>query len=461
MHAHSYDDVVRAVRDTATYPSPVRALGNIHSVTYLTVNQGGTVVLMRNLRGVKDFRFDEHLGHQVVTVLGGTSSLEMYNWLGEKGYEAGFQAEIGDATVGSLAVSQNKDSGLFPKSEMGTTYKGIVGLKYVDHDGNIRDLNAKDHAAELAYFKCSDGLLGIVLEVTLKVYPQRLVHAEFRAYDTQWVIDNIHNLVTEDRTMWALLLADTTTVETRRYSRPDEAETPALCRMIKELKQTMFQRAEMLVPDIITKNIPFTYNCYRRNQVVSYYNPNPGEKRQDFAWYVHCFYMNASLEENEQDGDENERDGDSLTSLVFSFPSTHTRIHTGTSTPLTASRRLPATTSSFCGTLLPATTALRSLVRAFTLWSASRRSRTGGFPCKARATTSRGTCAGRKRKKGPGFLLRTHPLPLLFPPCTGFPSTWTLSTTTRTTRCGFSSSTKTRASASTMVAARPWCRRGS
>ncbi len=290
VHAHSYDDVVRAVQDTATYPSPVRALGNIHSVTYLTVNQGGTVVLMRNLRGVKDFRFDERFGHQTVTVLGGTSSLEMYQWLGEKGYEAGFQAEIGDATVGSLAVSQNKDSGLFPKSEMGTTYKGIVGLKYVDHEGNIRDLNAHDHAAELAYFKCSDGLLGIVLEVTLKVYPQRLAHMEFRAYDTQWVIDNIHNLVTEDRTIWALLLADTTTVETRRYSRPDEAETPALCRMVKELKQTMFQQATMFLPEIVTRNVPFVYNCYRRNQVVSYYNPSAGERRQDFAWYVLCMH---------------------------------------------------------------------------------------------------------------------------------------------------------------------------
>jgi len=78
VHAYTYDDIVRAVRDHATYPSPVRALGNIHTVTYLTVNQGGTVVLMRNLRGVKEFKFDERFGHQTVTVLSGTTALEKF-----------------------------------------------------------------------------------------------------------------------------------------------------------------------------------------------------------------------------------------------------------------------------------------------------------------------------------------------------------------------------------------------
>ena len=276
MHAYTYEDVARAVRDYATYPSPVRALGNIHSVTFVTVNQGGTVILMRNLRGVKEFKFDERFGHQTVTVLGGTTALEMYTWLGEKGFEAGFQAEIGDATMGSLAVSQNKDSGLFPRSEMGSTYKGIVAIKYVDHDGNVVDINAKDNAEALAWFKCSDGLLGIVLEVTFKVFPQRLVSMKFYSAPTADVIANIHNLVTEDKTTWMLLSADTTIVETRAYAAPGVEHTPAMCRLVKETKQVMFQRAQILLPEAISRNVPLYYTCYRRESVVSYYNPNPG-----------------------------------------------------------------------------------------------------------------------------------------------------------------------------------------
>lgn len=277
---------MRAVHDQATYPSPVRALGNILTVTYLTVNQGGTVVLMRNLCGVKEFKFDERFGHQTVTVLGGTSALEMYKWLGEKGFEAGFQAEIGDATVGSLAVSQNKDSGLFPRSEMGSTYKGIVAIKYVDHDGNIQDINAVDDAEALAWFKCSDGLLGIVLEVTYKVFPQRLVSHKYYSADTASIIADIHNLVTDDKTVWMLLAADSTTVETRQYAAPNVEETPAMCRLIKEAKQFQFQRGELLFPDTLSRNLPLYYTCYRRAMVVSYYNPNPWEPRQDFSWYV-------------------------------------------------------------------------------------------------------------------------------------------------------------------------------
>jgi FAD/FMN-containing dehydrogenase len=276
VHPYTYEDVASAVRDHMTYPSPVRALGNIHTVTYVTVNQGGTVILMRNLRGVKEFKFDERFGHQTVTVLGGTTALEMYTWLGEKGFEGGFQAEIGDATLGSLAVSQSKDSGLTPRSEMGSTYKGIVAIKYVDHEGNIVDINAKDNAEALAWFKCSDGLLGIVLEVTYKVFPQRLVSMKYYSAPTADVIANIHNLVTEDKTVWMLLAADSTTVETREYAAPGVEHTPAMCRVIKEAKQIQFQHGELLIPDTFSRNVPLYYTCYRRESVVSYYNPNPG-----------------------------------------------------------------------------------------------------------------------------------------------------------------------------------------
>jgi len=178
--------------------------------------------------------------------------------------------------MGSLAVSQNKDSGLTRRSELGSTYKGIVAVKYVDHDGNIQDINAKDNAEALAWFKRSDGLLGIVLEVTYKVFPQRLVSMKYYSAPTADVIANIHNLVMEDKTVWMLLAADSTTVETREYAAPSIEHTPAMCRVIKEARQIQFQRGKLLIPDTLSRNVPLYYTCYRRERVVSYYNPNPG-----------------------------------------------------------------------------------------------------------------------------------------------------------------------------------------
>ena len=44
-------------------------------------------------------------------------------------------AEIGDATIGSLAVAASKDSGVGSQDLAGTFFKIIAGLTYVDHEG--------------------------------------------------------------------------------------------------------------------------------------------------------------------------------------------------------------------------------------------------------------------------------------------------------------------------------------
>lgn len=185
IEANTFDDVIRVITDHATYPSPVRALGNIHSVTEAVVNVGGTVILMRNIRGVRDVGWNAHLGCHTAVALAGTSLVELYTLLGERGFEVrercwvgcgtfaspkqdtaspshvsltlcqvGFQAEIGDATIGATSVSQTKDSGPTTEDRFGSVYKEVVGLKYADHEGRIVELNRRDHPEQLAAFKC-------------------------------------------------------------------------------------------------------------------------------------------------------------------------------------------------------------------------------------------------------------------------------------------------------------------
>jgi FAD/FMN-containing dehydrogenase len=152
VEAQTAGDVVRVVKDPVNYPTPVRALGSIHSVSEVVVNEGGTVVLMRALKGVLGLSADAE--GQVVTVQAGITLLELHTWLGERQLEMAVAPEIGDATVGSLVGSVSKDGGVGDPTETGTLYKAITGVKYVDHNGEIVSLTRKENPTELAEFKC-------------------------------------------------------------------------------------------------------------------------------------------------------------------------------------------------------------------------------------------------------------------------------------------------------------------
>ena len=46
-YPRTVDDLVEIMRDPASYPSPIRAIGSNHSSTFCTVCDGGTAVSMR------------------------------------------------------------------------------------------------------------------------------------------------------------------------------------------------------------------------------------------------------------------------------------------------------------------------------------------------------------------------------------------------------------------------------
>src|SRR5579871_1772494 len=47
VDANSADDIVRVLKDPATYPSPVRAVGSNHSTAPCGVAEGGTLIRMK------------------------------------------------------------------------------------------------------------------------------------------------------------------------------------------------------------------------------------------------------------------------------------------------------------------------------------------------------------------------------------------------------------------------------
>ena len=157
----SYADVQAVVRDTARFPTPVNPVGSIASVTDTFVNDGGTMVCLRKLNEVIELERDA-TGRQVVRVQAGCRLKKLNMWLQARGVEVAFQAEIGEASVGSVAVGDTKESSL---DAPGYFSAHVVALTYVDDKGELRTLS--DHADGAAFqeFKCSFGLSGIVVRV--------------------------------------------------------------------------------------------------------------------------------------------------------------------------------------------------------------------------------------------------------------------------------------------------------
>ena len=107
----SYADVQDVVRDVKRFPGPVGPVGSLASVTSTIVNDGGTMICTRKLDEVLGLERDV-TGRQVVRVQSGCRLKKLNSWLQAHGVEVPFQAEIGEATIGSVAVGDTKESSL-------------------------------------------------------------------------------------------------------------------------------------------------------------------------------------------------------------------------------------------------------------------------------------------------------------------------------------------------------------
>src|ERR1700704_461569 len=178
----SYADVSAIVRDAQRFPTPVNPVGSMASVTDTTVNDGGTIVCLRKLDDVLGLERDGS-GRQIVRVQAGCRLKKLNMWLQSHGHEVPFQAEIGEASVGSVAVGDTKESSL---EGPGYFSAHVVALTYVDETGALRTLSDQKDGAAFHEFKCSFGLCGIVVECQVEVRPATLCKSDisFAAYQT-------------------------------------------------------------------------------------------------------------------------------------------------------------------------------------------------------------------------------------------------------------------------------------
>ena len=211
VDATSVDDIVSILKDPATYPSPVRAVGSNHSTAPCGVADGGTLIKMKMNRIL-------NIGTDSLTVEADALHLDMAKALEAKGLQFYVNTEIGNLSAGSAAIAGTKDAS-FP-GEYGQVGSYITGVKMVLPSGDLLEVTEYSNPQLMHILRSSYGLFGIVYEVTYKIKALTPMHVHHTTYKLEDFLSALPDLKALGYSMMFYMFpfVDLITVEFRKYN---------------------------------------------------------------------------------------------------------------------------------------------------------------------------------------------------------------------------------------------------
>ena len=187
-YPQTVEEIQAILRDTVHYPSPVRAMGNYHSLTPCASSDGTIVSLAKMAQVVAldatNLTFTAQAGMQI---LDAAKALRVRN------LQLMLNIEIGNMTLGSACCCHSKDA--LDGIEFGQVSSYVTQIKLVTPTGDLAEASVADNPGLLHTMRSSYGLCGIVYEVTLRIKPIEALHFTYlpRPVDelTQAEIDNL------------------------------------------------------------------------------------------------------------------------------------------------------------------------------------------------------------------------------------------------------------------------------
>jgi FAD/FMN-containing dehydrogenase len=165
----SVEEIQAIVRDTVTYPSPVRAMGSFHSLTPCAASDG-TIMDMKQMNAIVSIDPEK----MTITAQAGLQLIEASRALREHGLQFMLNIEIGNMTLGSGACCHTKDG--LDGIELGQVCSYVTAMKWVSPSGELQEASETSNPDLLKVMRTSYGLLGIIYEVTFRIKPLEAVH---------------------------------------------------------------------------------------------------------------------------------------------------------------------------------------------------------------------------------------------------------------------------------------------
>jgi hypothetical protein len=188
VYPQTVDEIQGILRDPVRYPSPVRAMGNYHSLTPCASSNGTIVNLSKMAQVVAidkiNLTFSAQAGMQIIDA---SKALRAQN------LQMMLNIEIGNMTLGSAACCHSKDA--LDGIEFGQVSSYVTQMKWVTPAGDLAEASVADNSDLLHTMRSSYGLCGIVYEVTLRIKFIEALHFTYlpRPVDelTQTEVDNL------------------------------------------------------------------------------------------------------------------------------------------------------------------------------------------------------------------------------------------------------------------------------
>ena len=185
VDAHSVEDIVAIMKDRATYPSPVRAVGSNHSTAPCGVADGGTLIRMKMNQIL-------NIGPDSLTVQSDALHIDMAKALEAKALQFYVNTEIGSLSAGSASCAGTKDAS-FP-GQYGQVGSYVTGVKMVLPSGELLEVTEETQPELMQKVRSSYGLFGIIYEVTYKIRPLTPMHVHHKTFSLEEFIASLPEL---------------------------------------------------------------------------------------------------------------------------------------------------------------------------------------------------------------------------------------------------------------------------
>ena len=196
IYPQTVEEIQAVMRDPATYPSPVRAMGSYHSLTPCASSTG----TMLNMSQMAQILSIDATG-MTFTAQAGVQIIQASKALREQNLQMILNIEIGNMTLGSAACCHSKDG--LDGIEFGQVSSYVTHIKWVTPAGDLAEASETDNPELLQLMRSSYGLCGVLYEVTLRIKPIEAIHLTYlpRPVDgltqeeVDGIIDNSEGLV--------------------------------------------------------------------------------------------------------------------------------------------------------------------------------------------------------------------------------------------------------------------------